>query len=201
MNHYQKLILDGTIGIRAASRMPSLRKCAAGTESQPYHDRECLSPARRRRLYYCPGPERLLCDRYRITRSQVQPKPRQMPPCRRSGTISPPSALTSESFRFDLWQRYIKSALRQNDTHFSPTESRRGKTDLRQVLADYVRQRSQCGLFGRGYCDRSRCAESSAASLSSYCVKDRSRILSNILLLFREVLFFQDYGFEIHHQR
>ena len=38
-------------------------------------------------------------------------------------------------FRFDLWQRYIKSALRQSDRLLSYGEPQ-GEADLRQVLAD-----------------------------------------------------------------
>lgn len=50
------------------------------------------------------------------------------------------SGVDKESFRFDLWQRYLKSALRQNDRLLSYGEPQ-GEADLRQALCDYVRER------------------------------------------------------------
>ena len=44
-----------------------------------------------------------------------------------------------ESFRFDLWRRYIKSALRQDERLLSYGEPQ-GEADFRQTLADYIRQ-------------------------------------------------------------
>ena len=42
------------------------------------------------------------------------------------------------SFRFDLWQRYIKSALRENERLLSYGEAQ-GEKDFREALASYVR--------------------------------------------------------------
>ena len=50
------------------------------------------------------------------------------------------SGVDKESFRFDLWQRYLKSALRQNDRLLSYGEPQ-GEADLRQALCDYVREK------------------------------------------------------------
>ena len=50
------------------------------------------------------------------------------------------SGVDRESFRFDLWRRYIKSALRQDERLLSYGEPQ-GEADLRDTLADYVRER------------------------------------------------------------
>lgn len=50
------------------------------------------------------------------------------------------SGVDRESFRFDLWQRYIKSALRQDERMLSYGEPQ-GEKDFREVLSDYIRER------------------------------------------------------------
>lgn len=49
------------------------------------------------------------------------------------------SATDKESFRFDLWRRYIKSALRQ-DQRLLEYADPQGELELRQILAAYVRK-------------------------------------------------------------
>lgn len=65
-----------------------------------------------------------------------------------SGTIEAParvrydfasSGVDPSSFRFDLWQRYIKSALRQ-DTRMLSYGEPQGEADFRSALCDYVRK-------------------------------------------------------------
>lgn len=48
------------------------------------------------------------------------------------------SGADRESFRFDLWQRYIKSALRQDERLLTYGEPQ-GEADFRTALCDYVR--------------------------------------------------------------
>ena len=45
-----------------------------------------------------------------------------------------------ESFRFDLWSRYMKSALRQDERMLTYGEPQ-GETDFREALAAYIRER------------------------------------------------------------
>lgn len=47
------------------------------------------------------------------------------------------SGVDRESFRFDLWRRYIKSALRQDERLLSYGEPQ-GESELREVLCEYV---------------------------------------------------------------
>ena len=134
-HHYRELIMEGRLPAR--SRMPSLRKCAEELN---------LSRTTIESAYL-----QLAADGYIIARAQsgyyvtdiaslepVQPKPRNaaLPEVRYDFASA---GVDRESFRFDLWQRYIKSALRQNDRLLSYGEPQ-GEEDLRQVLADYVRQ-------------------------------------------------------------
>ena len=49
------------------------------------------------------------------------------------------SGVDRQSFRFDLWQRYIKSALRQDERLLSYGDPQ-GEPDLREVLCAYVKE-------------------------------------------------------------
>lgn len=50
------------------------------------------------------------------------------------------SGVDQDSFRFDLWQRYIKSALRQSERLLSYGEPQ-GESDFREALCSYIRER------------------------------------------------------------
>ena len=106
-HHYRELIMDRRLPAR--SRMPSLRKCAEELN---------LSRTTIESAYL-----QLAADGYIIARAQsgyyvtdiaslepVQPKPRNaaLPEVRYDFASA---GVDRESFRFDLWQRYIKSCL------------------------------------------------------------------------------------------
>lgn len=135
-HHYRELIMDHRLP--EGSRMPSLRKCAQELK---------LSRTTIESAYL-----QLAADGYIIAKAQsgyyvtgiasADPTPdkghHQKLPSIQYDFAS--SGVDRESFRFDLWQRYIKSALRQNDRLLSYGEPQ-GESDLRQVLSEYVRQR------------------------------------------------------------
>lgn len=135
-HHYRELIMDHRLP--EGSRMPSLRKCAQELK---------LSRTTIESAYL-----QLAADGYIIAKAQsgyyvtgiasADPTPdkghHQKLPSIEYDFAS--SGVDRESFRFDLWQRYIKSALRQNDRLLSYGEPQ-GESDLRQVLSEYVRQR------------------------------------------------------------
>ena len=50
------------------------------------------------------------------------------------------SGVDKESFRFDLWSRYMKSALRQNERMLTYGEPQ-GESDFRETLAAYIQER------------------------------------------------------------
>lgn len=134
-HYYRNLILSRRLP--PGSRMPSLRTC-----SRDLH----LSRTTVESAYL-----QLAADGYIVSRAQSgyyvtdiarqQPSPHksqkpELPPVRYNFASS---GVDRESFRFDLWQRYLKSALRQNDRLLSYGEPQ-GEADFRQVLSDYVRQ-------------------------------------------------------------
>ena len=135
-DHYKNLIIEHRLP--AGSRMPSLRKCAAELK---------LSRTTIENAYL-----QLAADGYIIARAQsgyyVTDIAAQDPvsPVSRHSNLPPvkydfaSNGVDHKSFRFDLWQRYLKSALRQSERLLSYGEPQ-GEADLRQVLADYIRQR------------------------------------------------------------
>ena len=135
-HHYRELIMDGRLP--EGSRMPSLRKCALELK---------LSRTTIESAYL-----QLAADGYIMAKAQsgyyVTGIASQKPAPDKENHHNLPvieydfasSGVDRESFRFDLWQRYIKSALRQNERLLSYGEPQ-GEEDLRVVLSDYVRER------------------------------------------------------------
>ena len=134
--HYRELILNGRLP--EGSRMPSLRKCSQELR---------LSRTTIENAYL-----QLAADGYIISKAQsgyyvtdIASREPLLPktPAHHAADFRydfASSGVDRESFRFDLWQRYLKSALRQNERLLSYGEPQ-GEADFRQSLADYVRQR------------------------------------------------------------
>lgn len=135
-HYYKELILDEKL--LPGAKMPSLRKCSLELK---------LSRTTIENAYL-----QLAADGYIIAKAQSgyyvtdiagrkqpdkSPDKESAPACRFDFASS---GVDRESFRFDLWQRYIKSALRQDDRLLSYGEPQ-GETDFRQALADYIRER------------------------------------------------------------
>ena len=130
-DHYKNLIMERRIP--AGSRMPSLRQCAAELK---------LSRTTIENAYL-----QLAADGYIIARAQsgyyVTDIAAQDPvsPVSRHSNLPPvkydfaSNGVDHESFRFDLWQRYLKSSLRPSERLLSYGEPQ-GDAALRQVLAD-----------------------------------------------------------------
>lgn len=134
--YYRDLILDHKL--LPGSKMPSLRKCA--TELG-------LSRTTIENAYL-----QLAADGYILSRPQsgyfvTEIAAKQLFP---ENTIVQKktaclynfssSGVDRESFRFDLWRRYIKSALRQDQRLLSYGEPQ-GEWDFRQTLCEYIRDR------------------------------------------------------------
>ena len=58
--YYRDLIQNGKM--LPGSKMPSLRKCAAGIEIKQNYHRKCLSSAGCRRIHPCQSPKWILCN-------------------------------------------------------------------------------------------------------------------------------------------
>ena len=133
---YRELILDGTLP--PGTKMPSLRTCARELK---------LSRTTIESAYL-----QLAADGYIIAKAQSgyyvtdigekrkkeENAPQRETPAYRFDFAS--SGADRESFRFDLWRRYMKSALRQDSRLLSYGEPQ-GEPDFRQVLSVYVRER------------------------------------------------------------
>ena len=191
--HYKNLIMERRIP--AGSRMPSLRKCSAELK---------LSRTTIENAYL-----QLAADGYIVARAQsgyyVTNIAEQKPVSTTSWHANLPSVqydfasngVDHESFRFDLWQRYIKSALRQSDRLLSYGEPQ-GEADLRQVLADYIRQRRNVNcsaddiVIGAGV--------QSILNLLCPLIHDRKTVSFPNASFVQGSTIFSDYGFEVQYR-
>lgn len=135
-DYFRDLILQNRLP--AGSKMPSLRKCA----QEMKYSRTTIENA------YL----QLAADGYIISRPQSgyyvteiarthEKKPDTKSRSSRRWLYDLASqGVDQESFRFDLWRRYIKSALRQDERLLSYGEPQ-GEEDFRMALADYIRER------------------------------------------------------------
>ena len=173
--HYKNLIMERRIP--AGSRMPSLRKCSAELK---------LSRTTIENAYL-----QLAADGYIVARAQsgyyVTNIAEQKPVSTTSWHANLPSiqydfasnGVDHESFRFDLWQRYIKS-------------------DLRQVLADYIRQRRNVNcsaddiVIGAGV--------QSILNLLCPLIHDRKTVSFPNASFVQGSTIFSDYGFEVQYR-
>lgn len=135
-HYYRNLILEHKL--LPGSKMPSLRKCARELK---------LSRTTIENAYL-----QLAADGYIISKAQsgyyVTNIAARQTPIQSPGITRQPacrydfasSGADRESFRFDLWRRYIKSAFRQDERLLSYGEPQ-GEADFRQVLSEYIRER------------------------------------------------------------
>lgn len=135
-HRYRELILSHQL--LPGTKMPSIRKCAQAWK---------LSRTTIENAYL-----QLAADGYVISKAQsgyyVTNIAEKQKKENLSSHLSTPvyrydfasSGADKESFRFDLWRRYIKSALRQDERLLSYGEAQ-GEPDLREALSSYIRER------------------------------------------------------------
>ena len=136
-HYYRELIMEKKLP--PGSRMPSLRKCSQELRlSRTTIENAYLQLAAEGYIiskaqsgYYVTD----IADRQHTSVRKAEKQTQT--PCRFDFASS---GVDRESFRFDLWRRYIKSALRQDERLLSYGEPQ-GEADLRDTLADYVRER------------------------------------------------------------
>ena len=134
--YYKKLILDGKMA--PGSKMPSLRKCSQELK---------LSRTTIETAYL-----QLAADGYIMAKAQsgyyvteiashhhMSSQPDRRDEIHYHYDLAS-SGVDRESFRFDLWSRYMKSALRQDERMLTYGEPQ-GETDFREALAAYIRER------------------------------------------------------------
>ena len=104
----------------------------------------------------------------------------------------------SESFKFDLWRRYMKSALRQSERLRSYGEHQ-GEEEFREVLAEYLRNTRNviCTpeqiVIGAGV--------QSLLHILCPMLKEKQKIAFHNPNFRQGIAVFEDYGFEILEKR
>lgn len=191
--YYKEQIMEHRLP--PGSKMPSLRKCARELE---------LSRTTIESAYL-----QLAADGYIISRAQsgyyvtdIAAHPLPAPSQDRAGRVPVKYDLSSsgvdrESFRFDLWRRYIKSALRQDERLLSYGEPQ-GEEDFRQTLSAYVREHRNilCApediVVGAGV--------QSLLHILCPLVREKATVSFPTPSFLQGSTVFQDYGFEVRYR-
>lgn len=193
-DYYKELILSGRLPEN--TKMPSIRKCS---------EQLGLSRTTIESAYLC-----LAADGYIISRPQsgyyVTPRPIKNST---KGSIPPKdihkeqkdilynftsSNVDADSFDFNLWRRYIKSALRQDKRLLTYGEPQ-GEYELRETICNYVinKRNAVCRpeniVIGAG----------SQSLLNILCplLRDRNGVCFHDTKFAQGMVIFEDYGFPI----
>ena len=136
-HYYRELIMEKKLP--PGSRMPSLRKCSQELKlSRTTIENAYLQLAAEGYIISKAQSGYYVTDIADRQHTSVRKTEKHAQTACRFDFAS--SGVDRESFRFDLWRRYIKSALRQDERLLSYGEPQ-GEADLRDTLADYVRER------------------------------------------------------------
>lgn len=102
-----------------------------------------------------------------------------------------------DSFDFNLWRRYIKSALRQDDRLLSYSEAQ-GEIELREALADYIRDNRNVIASA----DRIVVGAGVQNLLGTLCslIKDKGTVSFPDKSFAQGASLFEDYGFDVHYR-
>ena len=100
-----------------------------------------------------------------------------------------------DSFDINLWQRYIKSALRQKERLLSYGDVQ-GEADLREALSDYIREKRNVSASP----DRIVIGAGVQALLGILCslIEKRESVSFPDCSFTNGIRLFKDYGFEVH---
>lgn len=100
-----------------------------------------------------------------------------------------------KAFDINLWQRYIKSALRQQDRLLSYSDVQ-GELDLRQSLAEYIREKRNVTASA----DRIVVGAGVQSLLSILCslINDRDTVSFPDKSFYQGISVFKNYGFDVH---
>lgn len=137
--YYKKLILNGTL--KKDSRLPSIRKAAEQFQmSRTTMENAYLLLAAEGYILAKPQSGYYVCDvakRVPDKREQHVQKGTSYPNVPMYDFLS--SSVDRDSFPFDVWRRYMKSALRQ-DERLAGYGEPQGETEFREVLCEYLQK-------------------------------------------------------------
>lgn len=135
-NYYKDLILTGQM--EPGTKLPSIRKCSMQLQlSKTTVEAAYLLLAAEGYIISRPQSGYYVTDFYASGKRQPwqEPEAKSRGPEIRYDFAS--SNVDRDSFQFDLWRRYIKSALRQDDRLLSYGEPQ-GERELRETLSAYL---------------------------------------------------------------
>lgn len=135
-SYYKDLILTGQM--EPGTKLPSIRKCSMQLQlSRTTVEAAYLLLAAEGYIISRPQSGYYVTDFYTSERQKTwkEPEKKKKGPEIRYDFAS--SNVDRDSFQFDLWRRYIKSALRQDDRLLSYGEPQ-GERELREALSAYL---------------------------------------------------------------
>ena len=195
-DYYKELIESGKMP--EGTRLPSIRRCAKERN---------VSKTTVEQGYMC------LCDDgYILPKSQsgyyvskrgaVQKKSEKKSESRNTKNEIlydfASSGVDAESFNMDIWRRYLKSALRQNDRLLFYGEPQ-GEYDLRQEIAKYARETRNC------VCTEENVVIGAGVQtlLNILCplIKSKKTVCFDDLSYRQGTAIFSDYGFKVNDDR
>jgi len=102
-----------------------------------------------------------------------------------------------ESFDFNIWRRYVKSALRQDEKLLSYSEPQ-GELLLREAVADYIREKRNVTASA----DRIIIGAGVQTLLSVFCslIDERTTVSFPDKSFIQGASLFADYGFDVHYR-
>lgn len=139
-NHYKMLIASGSL--KPGSKLPSIRRCASERMiSRTTVEGAYLQLAAEGYINSRAGSGFYVSD-LNYTDIQISPPSRYTKSIAKEKPLYDfvSSTVDHKSFNFDLWSRYIKSALRNGDRLLSYGDAQ-GEYDLRVSIAKYVAER------------------------------------------------------------
>lgn len=191
--YYKESILNGRL--LPESRMPSLRRCSQELQiSRTTVESAYLALAAEGYIVSRPQSGYYVTEiakRQVVTEKQDEPL---YPEVRYNFTSA---GSDKEGFRFDLWRRYIKSALRQNERLLDYGEPQ-GERELRETLAVYVREHRNvmCSaddiVIGAGI--------QSLLNILCPLLKERKTVSFPNPSFVQGSTVFEDYGFDVHYR-
>lgn len=191
--YYKDSILSGRL--LPGNQMPSLRRCADELQiSRTTVESAYLALAAEGYIISRPQSGYYVTD---IATRQIT-IPKQITPVLPAIRYNFTSSGTDkEGFRFDLWRRYIKSALRQDERLLDYGEPQ-GEPELRETLAEYVREHRNvmCTaddiVIGAGI--------QSLLNILCPLLKERKNVSFPTSSFIQGITVFEDYGFDVHYR-
>lgn len=135
-NYYKQLILSGQL--EPGNKLPSIRRCAAELQmSRTTVETAYMVLAAEGYILSRPQSGFYVTDiaETRKKAAFLESRTKKEEPPIRYNFVS--ASVDKKSFQFDLWRRYIKSALRQDERLLSYGEPQ-GEQDLREVICRYL---------------------------------------------------------------